>query len=128
MMQKQWFFVKVISVIFPSIVLCTYIADVYLSYRTSVMFGVSSTVPLNGISQVTLTSDGCNGDVKFLEHVEAVVAMSASVRGQVTSLFGDHTITIDCTARHLSFLVLATNRTLLTSVSIHTELPWGREQ
>lgn len=42
------------------------------------------TIPLNGISQVTLTSDGCNGDVKFLEHVEAVVTMSASVRGQVT--------------------------------------------
>jgi len=45
---------------------------------------VSSTVPVNGMVQVPLTSDGCNGDVRFLEHVEAVVTMSASVRGQVT--------------------------------------------
>jgi len=32
---------------------------------------------------VTLTTDGCRGDVKFIEHVEALVTMSASVRGQV---------------------------------------------
>jgi len=43
-----------------------------------------SVVPINGIVEVTLTSDGCSGDVKYLEHVEAVVTMSASVRGQVS--------------------------------------------
>jgi len=42
-----------------------------------------SVVPINGIVEVTLTTDGCSGDVKFIEHVEALVTMSASVRGQV---------------------------------------------
>ena len=41
-------------------------------------------VPINGIVEVTLTTDGCDEDVKFIEHVEALVTMSASVRGQVT--------------------------------------------
>jgi len=45
---------------------------------------VCSVVPINGIVEVTLTSDGCGGDVTFLEHVEALVTMSASVRGQVS--------------------------------------------
>jgi len=46
-----------------------------------------SVIPIKGIVEVTLTSDGCGGDVKFLEHVEAVVTMSASVRGQVNNQF-----------------------------------------
>jgi len=40
-------------------------------------------VPINGFVEITLTSDGCDGDVTFLEHVDAVVTLSASVRGQV---------------------------------------------
>ena len=47
---------------------------------------VRRTIPVRGIVQATLTSDGCGGDVSFLEHVEAVVTMSASVRGQVMSV------------------------------------------
>jgi len=42
-----------------------------------------SVIPINGIVEVTLTTDGCDGDVNYIEHVEALVTMSASVRGQV---------------------------------------------
>jgi len=50
------------------------------------VFVVFSTVPIKGIVEVTLSTDGCHGDVQYLEHVEAVVTMSASVRGQVTAV------------------------------------------
>ena len=69
----------------------TVILEIVPTSCCAVLYGcivlyVFRSVPVNGVVQVTLTSDGCNGDVKFLEHVEAVVTMSASVRGQVTSV------------------------------------------
>jgi len=49
------------------------------------VIAMHSVVPINGIVELTLTSDGCHGDVNFLEHVEALVTLSASVRGQASN-------------------------------------------
>ena len=40
-------------------------------------------VPINGLVEVSLTTDACHGSIRHLEHVETVVTLSASVRGQV---------------------------------------------
>ena len=44
-------------------------------------------IPINGQVEVTLESDGCLGnyknDVHYLEHVEAVVTMTAARRGDI---------------------------------------------
>jgi len=43
-------------------------------------------VPVNGHTEVEVFADGCNGtdtEILYLEHVEAVVTLSTSFRGQV---------------------------------------------
>lgn len=43
-------------------------------------------IPINGFVEVSLTADGCRGtssEVRYLEHVEAVITLSTSGRGQI---------------------------------------------
>lgn len=43
-------------------------------------------IPINGFVEASLTADGCRGtasEVLYLEHVESVVTLSTSVRGQI---------------------------------------------
>lgn len=62
----------------------------------------SRTIPINGFIELDLDTNGCKGtpsEVNFLEHVEAVVTLSTSSRGQIqlylTSPFGTRSILLN---------------------------------
>ena len=47
---------------------------------------ICRTVPVNGFIETDVDTDGCRGsgsEIRYLEHVEAVVTLSTSFRGQV---------------------------------------------
>ena len=62
----------------------------------------SRSIPVNGFIEIILDTNGCKGtlsEVNFLEHVEAVITLSTSFRGQIqlylTSPFGTRSILLN---------------------------------